>query len=112
MKTTALIGSSSSTSEDGPKRSASVDINRARTPRTPADDEAFFPDRKGGASPTVPRNKSSPAVSRRSEGGSSKQHEEQNWNADLQTTKVAPNQPPMKRTQSAPHKKQNNNHNK
>lgn len=109
MKTTALIGSSSSTSEDGPKRSASVDINRARTPRMAGDDEAFFPDRKGGASPSaVPRSKSSPAVSRRGEGG--KQQEEQNWNADLQTTKANADQPPMKRTQSAPHKKQNNNH--
>ena len=107
MKTTALIGSSSSTSEDGPKRSASVDINRARTPRTPADDEAFFPDRKGGSSPHVPRSKSSPSV----EGGgkqTSGNQDEQNWDADLQTTKTS--DPPMKRSQSAPHKKQHANH--
>ncbi|XP_066924456.1 band 4.1-like protein 5 [Clytia hemisphaerica] len=106
MKTTALIGSSS-TSEDGPKRSASVDINRARTPRTPADDDAFFPDRKG--SPQVPRSKSSPAITNRNApagGGGSSKSDDQNWNANLSSSSK---DPAMKRTQSAPGKKAHNN---
>ena len=105
MKTTALIGSSS-TSEDGPKRSASVDVNRVRSPRTPADDDAFFPDRKG--SPQVPRSKSSPAITNRNApaGGGSLKSNDQNWNANLQSSSK---DPAMKRTQSAPGKKAQNN---
>lgn len=104
MKTTALIGSSS-TSEDGPRRSTSVDINRSRTPRTPVDDDAFFPEKKG--SPQIPRSKSSPQVTLPRTGGSTGSRQE--WNANLvpSNNKDAA----IKRSQSAPHKKnQNNNH--
>lgn len=90
MKTTALIGSSS-TSEDGPKRSASSD--RVRSPRTPADDDAFFSNKKN--SPQVAKSLSNPAVTKQNDGNIN-----QNWDAKIESGGG------VKRSQSAPSKRQ------
>lgn len=83
MKTTSLIGSTSS-DDKIIKRSVTADV--ARTPRTPGDDEAFFPDKRN--SPLVSRTKSSPQV-QRLRGESPKvsvRSQNQQWNANVKTT--------------------------
>lgn len=107
MKTTSLIGSTSSEDKDkiGNKHSVTADIARSGTPRTLGDDEAFFPVDK---SPHSSRRKSSPLIQK---GRNSPQvpvrgnnSQNQQWSANVETTTDGP----LPRTQTSPHGNEKN----